>query len=52
MSVRESWSRIAAWAGANLPPNKFRLAAGATEQQIADLEALLGFPLPEDVRES
>jgi cell wall assembly regulator SMI1 len=52
MSVRESWSRIAAWAEANIPPDKFRLAAGATEQQIADLETLLGFPLPEDVRES
>jgi cell wall assembly regulator SMI1 len=52
MSVSESWNRIATWASANLPPNVFRLSPGATEQEIADLEALVGSPLPEDVRES
>jgi cell wall assembly regulator SMI1 len=52
MSVRESWSRIATWAAANIPSNEFRLAPGATEREIVDLEEVEGCPLPEDVRES
>jgi cell wall assembly regulator SMI1 len=52
MSVRDSWSRIAAWAAANIPSNEFRLASGASEQEIAELEGLIGCPLPDDVRES
>jgi cell wall assembly regulator SMI1 len=52
MSVRESWQRIAKWASENIPEGKFCLAEGASEGQIADLERILGFPLPEDVRES
>jgi cell wall assembly regulator SMI1 len=52
MSVRESWQRIAKWAADNIPDGKFRLASGASSEQIDELEAVLGFPLPEDVRES
>jgi cell wall assembly regulator SMI1 len=52
MGVRESWRRIAKWAAANIPEGEFRLARGATKRQIADLEKILGFPLPEEVRES
>jgi cell wall assembly regulator SMI1 len=52
MSVRESWQRIAKWAVENIPEGKFRVAEGASEAQVADLEAILGFSLPEDVRES
>jgi cell wall assembly regulator SMI1 len=52
MSVREFWTRIAAWAAANIPANEFRLSPGASEQEIADLEAIAGCSLPEDVRAS
>jgi cell wall assembly regulator SMI1 len=52
MSVRVCWQRIAKWAVENIPEGKFRLAAGASEGQVADLEAILGFSLPKDVRES
>ena len=52
MSLAKDWERILAWYGANTPPGTLSVRAGATQQQLAELEALIGTPLPEDFRES
>jgi cell wall assembly regulator SMI1/predicted DNA-binding WGR domain protein len=51
-TIREDWKRIADFARENFPEGVFRLAEGATQEQIDAAEAILGFPLPDDVRES
>jgi cell wall assembly regulator SMI1/predicted DNA-binding WGR domain protein len=52
MTIREDWKRIADFASENFPEGVFRLAEGATQEQIDAAEAILGFSLPDDVRES
>ncbi len=52
MGVARSWSRILAWYDAHTPAGTLRLCPGATEQEITELEALVGTRLPDDFRES
>jgi cell wall assembly regulator SMI1/predicted DNA-binding WGR domain protein len=51
-TIREDWSCIVAFASERFPEGEFRLAGGATEEQIGAAEQILGFRLPDDVRES
>jgi cell wall assembly regulator SMI1/predicted DNA-binding WGR domain protein len=51
-TILKDWKRIADWAAANVPTGSFRLAAGVSQEQIDAAEAILGFALPDDVRES
>jgi cell wall assembly regulator SMI1 len=50
----ELWQRIAAWFAIHAPPDPyfFSLAPGATAASLEAKEVVLGFRLPEDVRES
>lgn len=50
--MREIWNRIEQWLRANAPQVAETLQPGATEQQIVELESLLGRTLPADLRES
>ncbi|MBO0698819.1 MAG: SMI1/KNR4 family protein [Zavarzinella sp.] len=52
MTVARSWDRIFAWYDANTLPGTLVGNRGATERQLADLEALVGTRLPDDFRES
>lgn len=51
-SVQEAWARIEAWLGAHAPQVLARLPGPASEEQIAQFEALIGVRLPEDARQS
>jgi cell wall assembly regulator SMI1 len=51
-SIAQSWQRIGAWYAQNTPKDTLVLADGASEAEIAELEAALGQRLPDDVRES
>jgi cell wall assembly regulator SMI1 len=50
-TIANSWKRIDAWLKANAPRWKV-LKKGATEEQLAKVEAKLGFALPRELRES
>ena len=50
--VREAWERMEAWCEEHHPALLDVLSPGATEEQIAALEASIEHALPEDVRES
>jgi cell wall assembly regulator SMI1 len=52
VSVARSWDRIFGWYDANTPPGTLVANRGATDQQLADLEALVGNRLPDDFRKS
>lgn len=48
--ISASFARIMAWADANCPLLRESLRAGASAEQLASFEALIGQPLPEDAR--
>jgi cell wall assembly regulator SMI1 len=50
--IRDSWARLEAWFSRHRPDVDLRLREGASDDQIASLEAAFGEPLPEDVRAS
>ena len=50
--MREVWDRIERWLAANVPNMLEGLNPGATTQEIAETEALLGVSFPDDVRAS
>lgn len=50
ISVLHSWNRIHAWLALNAPQVLASLSSGATEAQIAALEARIGARLPDDAR--
>jgi cell wall assembly regulator SMI1 len=52
MNISSSLNRIAAWYEANTRPGKFRLASGASDEEVASFENAIGARLPDDVRES
>lgn len=49
-SVAQSFNRIMAWAGKELPMLVESMRPGASEAEIASLEAVIGQSLPDDVR--
>ncbi len=51
-SVAESWRRIEDWLAAHLPEVRDALHPGATDAALDALEAVIGQPLPADVRAS
>lgn len=50
--VADAWGRIEAWLGAHLPAYKATLRPGVSARDLAEFEAEIGRPLPDDVRES
>ncbi|MDV2991669.1 MAG: hypothetical protein N4J56_001323 [Chroococcidiopsis sp. SAG 2025] len=50
--MEEIWQRIDSWLQANTPHIFETLQSGASEAQIAELEAILSIKLPEDVKAS
>ena len=50
--IEELWQRLEQWGAANAPAMLQDLNPGASAADIADLENQLGFPLPEELRES
>lgn len=50
--VAESWRRIEAWMSRHCPEVVVSLLPGASEQDIAGFEAVIGRELPEDVKAS
>src|SRR4051794_24251452 len=50
--VKTVWQRIESWLSQNAPPVLRSLQGGATEQDIASAEAVIGQSLPSDYRES
>lgn len=52
MSVAKSWGRILKWYDANTPSGTLSVCSGATREQVAELEALVGQRLPQDFRAS
>lgn len=51
-TMRELWDRLEAWLAANAPTLLETLQPGATEEQIAQAEALLGIRFPEAFKAS
>ncbi|MFI6515512.1 SMI1/KNR4 family protein [Spirillospora sp. NPDC050679] len=47
---KRSWEEIEAWLQRHAPASFACLKSGASEAELADFEALLGFPLPEPLR--
>ncbi len=52
MSVGQAWNRIAQWHEQHCPAGVFQLNPGASQSDIAEVEAVTGQTFPEDVRES
>lgn len=52
MSLRDSWKRIRAWHKANTPPETFEPAPGASNEELTQLESLIGMKLPREFQES
>ncbi len=50
--MREGWTRIEFWLATNAPEILHTLQAGASDEEIASMEVLLGVTLPEDMKES
>src|SRR4051794_32648524 len=50
--MEELWRRITGWFATNVPPESFHAAKGASVEEVAVTEEILGFPLPKDLRES
>lgn len=50
--MRDIWDRLEKWLDANAPQVAETLQPGATEEQLGELETLLGTVLPSDLRES
>ena len=48
--IASAWQRISAWYAANTPAGTLVLAPGATEEELAQFENAIGFPLPQDLR--
>ncbi|MBC8288946.1 MAG: SMI1/KNR4 family protein [Planctomycetes bacterium] len=51
-SIANSWPRIEAWLNSNAPDAAKRLHPGASDEQIAALDATLAVALPDDLKES
>ena len=51
-AVSNSWSRIEAWLNSNAPDAAEQLQPGASDDDIASLEAAIGTVLPDDLKES
>lgn len=51
-TVSESWDRIESWLREKDTSKRIVLPTGATERQIKKGEAILGFQLPDDLRQS
>src|SRR5688572_13123427 len=51
-AITQSWKVIEAWLRENAPDVKRSLRPGATPKAIAELEAKIGTPLPDDVKAS
>ena len=50
--IEATWKRIEAWLAANAPPVLASLQAGASAEEIGQLERVLGVTLPDDVKAS
>lgn len=52
MDIEQNWQRITRWHAQHTPEGTLVLAEGASEAQIAKLEAVIGARLPDDLRHS